>query len=1054
MVTMLLFVFVSAFSQNRVVTGKVTDEKGDPVSFATVRVKGSKAGISSDENGVFRISVSENAILEFSASGFEAKNVTVTGKGNTINVSLTRTNTELAAVVVTTSLGIKRPAKELGYATTTINNKTLTQGKSVNIEQALNGKISGLNISTVNSGVFENAKINIRGIRSLTGNNQPMLVVDGSPTPLGYLSTIPPDDVQSLTVLKSAASAAIYGPDAVNGVIIVTTKRGGKTPTITVSSTVQATQVSFFPKLQKQFGQGAGEVVDAYGNYGYVPYENQQYGPAFDGSMQPLGVQLEDGSIQMVPYSNAHYKDKVKFWNTGITVQNSVSIAGEDMYVSVEDAKIKGLVPDDENRRTSLRFNGGKKYGKFSINYGLNYILQNYNVVNEAGFQNTLPGAYDGGLFFLVMQTANNVPLLQYKDWQNSKFAQYSNYYNEYAVNPYWLIGNIRQKGRADNFIGNIEANYQIVPWLKASIRVSSDLNFNNTTNTNAPVIVSDWAAANRNATQYSNRPGSVGTDENYTSRLNLDYFLSGEHDFAKDFSLKYIVGGMVRQNRSKDVSVGGNNLVVPYLYNVAVRSGDASVPLYPAGNYDIESRLVSGYGTIGFGYKNWAFAEFTGRNDWDSRLLKQNRSFFYPAANISFVLSDAIPAIQSSSIISYAKVRAAISKSGNVNLNPYSLSATYSQPAGFPYGSNAGFTANGTIPSPDLKPEFVNTKEVGAELGFLKNRINLEATYFYQKNTNQVLQISQSATTGYTIGLANAADFKNYGVEMDLGLTPLIKIGKGRIDLKINATYNNNEVTHTLNNAPVVIGGSNGFIQNSTSSPTVNNVAIVGMPAFAFQLTDYVRDSATGKVIVDPVTGLPTQAGPLAVKGRSLPLWIIGITPTYSIGNFSFSMTWDYKGGHDFFSGLGSDEDFAGISARSAEYGRQRFVFPNSVYWNGSKYVPNTNIQVQDGNAGFWAQAINTAVATNYFASAAAWRLREVNVSYNLPQKWIGNGKVIKRITVSAVGKNLLLFVPKSNQWGDPEFNYATTGNTFGIASSFQSPASRLFGGSVTFQF
>jgi TonB-linked SusC/RagA family outer membrane protein len=881
-----------------------------------------------------------------------------------------------------------------------------------------------------------------------------MLVVDGAPTPLGYLSSIPPDDVQDLTVLKSAASAAIYGPDAVNGVIVITTKRGGKKPTVTLNTTVQATNVSFFPKLQKSFGAGAGEVVDMYGNYGYVPYENQQYGPAFDGSMQPIGVPLEDGSIQTLPYSNAHYKDKVKFWNTGLTWQNSASIAGEDFYVSIQDAKIKGLVPDDENRRTSVRFNGGKKYGNFSVNYGVNYIQQNYDVVNEAGFQNSFPSSYNGGLFFLVMQTPSNVPLLDYKDWQNGKFAQFSNYYNEYAVNPYWLIGNIRQKGREDDIIANIDVNYQFLPWLRATARVSTNLAFQNFKNTNAPVVVSDWAAANRNATQYSNRPGIVFNDENYSSRLNLDYFLNGDHDFLKDFSVRYVLGGSVRQNRSKDVAIGGNNLVVPYLYNVSVRSGDAEVPLYPDNNYDIESKLLSAYGSIGFSYKGWANVEFTGRNDWDSRLLKENRSFFYPAANVSVVLSDAISAIQNSNTVSYLKIRGAISKSGNVNLNPYSLQATYSQPAGFPYGNTAGFTANQTIPNANLKPEFVNTKEVGIELGLFRNRINLDATYFFQNNTDQILQISQSSTTGYTIGLANAADFKNYGVETQVDLTPLVNIGRGRIDFRFNATYNNNEVTHTLGNVPVVIGGSSGFIQNSTSSPTVNNIAVVGLPAFAFQLTDYARDSATGKVIVDPVTGLPSQAAEMVVKGRSLPLWVVGVTPSFTLGNFSVSMTWDYKGGHEFFSGLGSDEDFAGISARSAEYGRQRFVFPNSVYFDGSKYVPNTSIQVQDGNASFWASDRNSAIATNYFASAAAWRLREVNISYNLPTKWIGNGKAIKRITISAVGKNLLLFVPKSNQWGDPEFNYSSTGNTFGIASSFQSPASRLFGGSLTVQF
>jgi TonB-linked SusC/RagA family outer membrane protein len=1060
-VLILLFSSVITIAQPKTITGKVVDEKNTPVAFATVKIKSSNAGVSADAQGAFAINATPGNVLVVSATGFAAKEITI-GSETNITVTLSLTNTELSAVVVTTALGIQRQAKDLGYATTTITNKTLTAGKSVNVQQALNGKVSGLNISTVNSGVFENAKITIRGIRSLTGNNQPMLVVDGAPTPLGYLSSIPPDDVASLTVLKSAASAAIYGPDAVNGVIIITTKKGTKTPTVTLSSTLEATKISFFPKIQKTFGQGAGEVLDPYGNLGYVPYENQQYGPAFDGVVRPLGPVLEDGSQQMVPYSNAHYKDKIKFWNTGLTFQNSASIAGEDFYISLEDAKIKGLVPDDENRRSSVRFNGSKKYGKFSVNYGLNYILQNYDVVNEEGFQNSFPSSYNGGLFFLVMQVASNVPLLDYKDWKNSKYGQFSNYYDEYAVNPYWLIGNIRQKGREDDLIGNIDVNYDLFPWLKATARLSSSLSFQNLKNTNAPVVVSDWAVANRDNTTYSHKPGSVIDDESYSSRFNLDYFLSGDHNITKDLSIKYIAGSTLRQNRSKDVSLGGNNLVVPYLYNVAVRSGDAYVPTYygfngvktTINNYDVQSRLISAYGSIGFSYKGWANIEFTGRNDWDSRLLQENRSFFYPAANASIVLSDAIPALQNSDVISYAKIRGAISKSGNVNLNPYSLAATYSQPVNFPYGNIAGFTADGTIPSANLKPEFVNTKEVGIELGFIRNRINVEATYFNQNNTNQILFVSQSSTTGYPFALANAADFKNYGVEMDLGLSPVINIGKGRIDFKINATYNNNKVTSTLGNTSVIVGGNSGFIQNLAGGPTVNNIAVVGLPAFAFQLTDYVRDSATGKVIVDPVTGLPTAAGNQVIKGRSLPLWVVGATPSFSIGNFSFSMTWDYKGGHDFFAGQGSDEDVAGISARSAEYGRQRFVFPNSVYWDGGKYVNNTNIQVQDGNYGFWPNDINTGIATNYFASAAAWRLREVNISYDIPAKWLGNHKIIKRLTVSAVGKNLFLFVPKSNQWGDPEFNYSTTGNTFGISSSFQSPASRLFGGSVTVQF
>lgn len=1044
---------IMVLAQNKVLTGRVTDEKGDPIPFASVKINGTTTGVAADDNGFFRISAPDNAVLEVSASGYSTRVFNSAGQGATLTISLTKSNEELAAVIVTTGLGIKRQAKELGYAATSLTNRTIVQGKAVNVAQALNGKVSGVSVATTNSGVFENAKINIRGIRSLTGNNQPMLVIDGAPTPLGYLSSIPPDDIQDLTVLKSAASAAIYGPDAVNGVILVTTKKGAsKKMSVSISTSVQAARVAYFPKLQDQFGAGAGEIVDQYGNYGYVPYENQQYGPRFDGTMQDIGIAIEDGSIQRGPYSNLYAKDKKKFWNTGITYQNSVSIAGEDFFVSIQDAKVKGLMPEDENRRTSIRFNGGKKYGNLSVNYGLNYVLQNYNVVNEAGMANLFP-AYNGSIFFTVLQTPANVPLTSYKNWRDDKFAQYSNYYNEYAVNPYWIIGNLRQKGREDDLIGNLDVSYQFWPWLKGTARVSTNLAFTNFKNTTAPVVVSDWAVAHRNATQYTNRPGSVFDDQAQTSTINLDYFLNGDKDINKDFNIRYLAGGMVRNNRSKDVSIGGNNLVVPYLYNVAVRSGDAAVPLYPS-NANTESRLLSAYGSIGLNFRDWAFLELTGRNDWDSRLLQTNRSFFYPGANAAIILSDAVPGIKNSEFISFAKVRAAYSKSGNVNVGVYSLQATYSQPGGFPYGNTAGFTANQTIPNPDLKPEFVKTLEIGAELGFLKNRINLEATYFNQKSDNQILQVSQSSTTGYTIGLANAASFKNYGVELDLGLNPVVNIGKGRIDLKVNATYNDNEVLSTLNNIPVVIGGNAGFFQNSVSSPTANNIAVVGKPAFGFQLTDYVRDSL-GRVIVDGTTGYPSQASELVVRGRSLPLWVVGVSPSYTLGNFSVSMTWEYKGGHNFYSGLGSDEDFAGISARSADYGRERFVFPNSSVWDGSKYVPNTNIQVQDGNYAFWTgAALNTAIATNYFASAAAWRLRELNISYVLPLKWFGNQNILKKVTVSAVGRNLLLFVPKSNQWGDPEFNYQSTGNTFGLSSSFQSPASRLFGGSIAVQF
>jgi TonB-linked SusC/RagA family outer membrane protein len=1046
---------VLAFSQSRVVTGRVTEKDGNPVPFATVNEPNTKNSVNADANGSFSIKIKTGVTnLNITASGYKPNQFLIAG--NTAVGNIEKLDKNLETVTVTTSaLGIKRNPKQFGGAATTISNKVLTQAKSVNIQQALNGKVSGINISTTNSGVFENSKINIRGIRSLTGNNQPLLVVDGSPTPLTFLSSIAPDDVQDLTVLKSAASAAIYGQDGVNGVIVINTKRGlaGTKPTVTFTTTFQDQSVSFFPRMQSRFGTGTGE-KDIYGNMLYTPYENQNFGPEYDGSTRILGVTLEDGSKQFAKYSPDYINDKVQFWNTGYVLQNTLSMIGQDFYLSISDANIKGLTPKDVNRRTSFRFNGNKSYGKFSAGYGLTYTLSKYNIFNENGLASSRPSAFTGGLFDQIIQIAAHVPLLSYSDWRNDKFSQYSNFYNEYSVNPYYAIDNYRTDGKNDDIIGNLDFGYQLAPWLKANLKVATNLTFQRAESNSYALTVSDYAKANRASTTYSDLTSSVSTNQTTNTRLNIDYFFTGDNKVSKSLGVKYLLGGMLRQNKNSDISIGGNNLVVPNLFNVSARSGEPSVPLPFTGNYTITNRTLSTYGSLAFNYNNWLNVEFTARNDWDSRLAKNNQSFFYPGVNAAFILSDAIPSLKGN-FLDFLKVRGAVSKSGNVNIGTYALQSTYSQPTGFPFGAVSGYTANNTIPSSDLKPEFVNTKEVGFEVGFLKSKVTLEGTYFNQNNTNQILNVTQSITTGYTTSLKNAADFINQGVELDLGLTPLLNLGKKtKLDLKVNATYNENRVTRTDNDLPVILNGTGTFTSAFAGSPTVNNIAQVGSAAFAYQLTDYKRDPATGKVIVD-ANGNPDQASELAVKGRSLPKWIIGLTPTLTMGNITFSMTWDFKTGHNFYAGIGPGLDNAGISEASAQYGRQRFVFPNSVYLEGGKYVDNVNRQVSDGNYDFWStnKTSWTQIGTNYFASATALRLRELSLSYNLPATVLGNS-VIKKLTFSVIGRNLFLLVPKSNAWSDPEFNSATGSNTFGISSSFQTPTSRLIGASLTAQF
>jgi hypothetical protein len=334
---------------------------------------------------------------------------------------------------------------------------------------------------------------------------------------------------------------------------------------------------------------------------------------------------------------------------------------------------------------------------------------------------------------------------------------------------------------------------------------------------------------------------------------------------------------------------------------------------------------------------------------------------------------------------------------------------------------------------------------------------VNVEATYFHQSNTDQILTIQQSISTGYSQVLANTADFDNYGVELDLRLTPLVLLGKAKLDLKMNATYNNNEIIRLSEDInELAIGGSTGFIQTKAGAPNAINYAIVGHPAFVFKLSDYKRDPL-GRVIVDAVTGDPSLSDSLVIRGRTQPLWIVGINPNFSFKSLSIGMTWDYKAGHHAYHGLGTDMDGYGVSARSAQFNRERFVFPNSVYFDGSKYVDNVDRTISNGHA-FWGNNVqNTQVATNYFTSAAAWKLRELAINYDLPAKILGKGRIIKKATISAIARNLVIIVPKSNQWSDPEFNSTPNNanpNTLGVGSVFSTPPSRIFGGSVSFTF
>ncbi len=1018
-----LFVLLYAQAQQKTVSGVVRDSKGEPVPFATVLEAATKKAVQTDQNGRFSIRTNDGAQLTITSTGYAPQTITA-NEGMT--VTLVSNSNNLNEVVVT-ALGIRRQPKELGYSVTKVSGEDAGKAKPINVQNGLTGKVSGLNIQTTNNGVFSDTRITLRGIRSLTGNNQALLVIDGSPMPLSLISTLNPNDVQDLTVLKGNTGAALYGQEGGNGVIIITTKSGNRSkPIISIGTTIQRESISFLPKFQREYGNGESENAD--GTPHMDPWTNNSFGPRYDGSEVNLGDPLEDGSQKRVRYAAQSKTPAEQFFRPAITFQNDISISGGDeksrYYLSFQDVKVNGLIPKDENRRTTIRLNASREFGKLSTAFRMSYTQGNYNIVNQdRGPANSI--------YRLLFKTAAHVPISEFEDWRNDKFSTATGYYNRFGWNPYMMIDIDRNKGRSDDLVATLEASYKIMDGFNFTYRLGTNVSFSNNKSVLGAINVSKYTTDLKGI---QSARASVADAMGFAYRLNSEAFVTYKKQIDR-FTVDGLVGYSLIQRMRKQLYSRGNNLIIPTLYNISNRSGEATVS-----QENSEIRTTALFGKLSFGWDDWAFLEVTGRNEWDSRLNLNKNSFFYPGGSLSLLLHEVIPQIKTTPI-SYLKLRGAWALSGTVNLQPYSLESTFSSGTGFPYGSLAGYSANNTINNPDIKPEFVNGKELGIEIGFNNNKIMLEATAFRQDNTDQIIEVATSGSTGYQSALVNAASFVNKGLELDLRLTPLIQAGKDfRMDLKANYTYSDNEVTSIYE----------GLTELGTSNL---NYAIVGMPAFVLKLKDFNR-TPEGKVIVDRETGLPTSDPVTKAYGRTLPKHLIGINPSFKYKDFSLSIVADYRGGHYVFNGIGGDLIFEGSGALTTKYDRKPFVFPNSVYDDGTgKYVENTNVLTNGGTATFWTASVFQDVQTMYYNSAASWKLREVSLSYELPVSILQHTRFIKSALITVSGRNLFTWVPASNIYTDPEFSN-TTGNSQGVNNSFNTPPTRIFGASINLTF
>lgn len=1052
---------IPLFAQDRVITGKITSsEDGSLLPGVNISVKGTTRGTTTDANGAYSLSVPADAkALVYSFIGFTRQEIVI-GSQSVVNLRLLPDASQLDEVVVT-ALGVARQEKELGYGTARLDNKDVTQARALNAASALSGKVSGLQISTTNNGVNPNVRVVLRGNRSLLGNNQALIVIDGSTVSNDALNYLNPNDIDNVTVLKGANAAALYGSDASNGALIITTKKGSAgAPKITVSNTTQAESISFMPSFQQRFGSGTESFSRV-----YIPFENQSYGPEFDGSQQEIGLPLEDGTTQMTTYD---YKKNAKrgSYDTGLTIQNNVSLSAgtekSQVYISVQNNTTKGILPGDTYKNNNVRLNASQQYGKIQAGFNVAYA------------QTVLDRTSSGNFYNEVLNTPGQIPLDTYRNWNALKkadgslnYANPNNYYNAYFYNPFFTKDVNRYGLTNGNLTGNVQVQYTVTPWLSVLGRVGLNRNDLNGKAFQEKFAYGSYAKSVGDFSEAQNDlGGNVSDISGFENRLNTDLFATVKKNFGA-FSTNLIVGINNKENSARFASTTANALIVPGLYNVSNRSGEAVVS-----EVGFKSRLTGVFGDLTLGYNDYLFVHVSGRNDQTSLLSKANRSFFYPGADISFVASDAIPALKNNGTLSYLKFRASATKVGQVNVNPYALQTIFSTGIGalganFPFGSLAGYSTGNTFANPDLRPEFTTSYEVGADLGFLNGRVNLELAYYTQKTNNQTLQISTSQATGFGFAFVNAGTVQNTGFEVDLKTTPVRTASGLRWDLNMNYSQVDNKVLD-------LYGGSKELNLSNyyglTSDASLGQVfATVGQQYPSLKVVAMKRVpnadgtyNPNGAVVVNSETGLPsTSPQGLKTVGQTNPKYRLGLNTTIKYRGLSLSGTAEYRGGYFIYHGLGSTAWFTGVAEATAVYGRERFVFPNSVLETvgadgKSVYTPNTSVTVKDGGLGSWDSNLRK-YGEMFTTSGAFWKLRELALTYEFPKSLLGNTKFLKGASIGFVGRNLLTFLPKENKYTDPEFSNAAPGvganqnqnigNAAGLNATALTPPTRTYG-------
>ncbi|HEY6505745.1 MAG TPA: SusC/RagA family TonB-linked outer membrane protein [Chitinophagaceae bacterium] len=1025
LLTLLLF---SSFTiaQAQTVSGTVSDENGKKLSGVSVSVKGTSVGTVTDTSGKYQIAAASNATLVFSSVGYTGIEIKVENRA-VVDAVLPSSAQTLDAVVIT-ALGITKQARGLGYSATNVKPDELTINRTPNVMNALQGKVAGVNISTLGTGPNGTSKIRIRGQSSISGQNSPLIVINGvpidnsnfnsNPEPGGSangstvgvkgggvysdggdgLSSINPDDIESMTILKGAPAAALYGSRAKDGVIMITTKTKGKGKGIGVAYNLNYTNETplDFTDYQNEYGQGENGARPTAPN----PTSGQW---SFGEKIQPGMTHILYNNLT-VPYVAQGSRIK-EFYRNGQNVSNTVTLSSSGdkggMHLSLNNTSNKGIVPNNTFNRKSL--NLGFSYNlseKLSFGGNINYSREvNSNPPNIANQDNSIPTS--------IMAMANTMPLSvlnenKYNPATGNEYI-YSRFMNR--TNPYWVLAEQFHNIKRDRIFGNVLAKYNILPWLSVQGRFGQDYWSRDEDVNNFPTGHASRAAA---------APGFVNgvfTQESRRFReTNLDFLVTANKQFG-DFDVTLTGGGNQMRRRMDINNVQVTDFVIRGLYTV--QNGRAKDPVYALSEQGVNSL----YGSGEISWKRTFYLNATARNDWFSTLSPDNRSIMYPSVSAAYVFSETLKNI---SWLNFGKIRAGYAEVGSDgDVAPASDQLFYGINANLitnPSGTLVAVgTSGATVPNPNLKPSRVAETEIGLELKMFKSRVNLDVAVYQKITKDQIIPVQISDASGYLNTRINSGKSQSNGFEVLLNLVP-IQTKSFTWEFTANTSYNKTKVLSILTSTPgerITIGTHvfNGEIRH-----------VVGQEMGQIAGYGYATDPTKGNQRIFQTNGLPLRTSDLVLFGSALPKWVGGFLNSFNYKGLSLSFLIDYKLGNKVLSGTNFNAVRHGLHKMTLE-GRVSGVIGQGVNPSGGV---NTAVAA---NQTYWEHLRSQQIVEAVIYDGGYVKLRQLSLGYDftrfVPVKW-----PIKGLKLDFVANNVLML----KKWidnVDPE--------TFGFGSDNQ---------------